>query len=392
MNEKEHDSTKEEDIRGTTKHDASGEEADPINTIISATGNSVSRQRYRMLMLGTAEKVGPCMLSYLQPLQTSYPGLYELCAELPEKKSADFETRAYFTRAAYELCAKHEWTEDVVHAAAAFTLELCSMYYTNRIFDRKGGERILSRPNNQVIAAMLTRDFASQALKDATKNLEEKTAHEIQTLLERVNQDFYEGQFYELNLNVPPAESRLAEEQLLQEYYKRNYLMNNSLFEKIAIASALLSDASTEQKEAMAQFGRNYGMMLQIINDIADFVPASLVQGTEEKIPEDAYADLKQGRLTLPAIHALFHAAPNDRRQISQALSVIHFTEPELINVTRMLLRNKSIRYAQRMAEQFARDAKSCLSIFPAEQRIPLEDMCFIAYTNRYYKALQKLK
>ncbi len=352
----------------------------------------INKIEYKKLMLETSRKIGPIILKYLEPLKKESKELYEICSELPRKKIGTFETRAYLLRMAFEICSGKKWKKEVMYACAAVELELVSMYYSNRIFDEKGGEKILSQPKNQFIASMITRDLASQVLTMACKNYDYKTFIKIKDILDESNKDVYIGQFIDININLYKPGINLDFNKLLDSYYKRVYLMNDSFFEKIAIIGAILGNGTKKQIKALANFGKNYGTMLQIINDISDFVPPMFRLGTNEKTPLDAYSDVKNGKLTLPIIYTLTYGNNEEKKLIKSILGNKNVESKKLLELTKILLLNKSIKFSQQKAYEFAKKAKINLSIFPKKKRIYLEGMCFVAYTNKYYKALQKFK
>src|SRR3989344_7135233 len=186
------------------------------------------KEEYKRIMLETSQKIGPVILGYLEPLKKENQELYRICSELLKKKIGTFETRAYLLRISFEICSGKEWTKEIMHVCAAIELELASMYYTNRIFDDKGGEEILSQPKNQFMAAMITRDLASQALTKACSKVDYNTFVRIKDLFDEINKIFYIGQFFEVSYNIYKPSIKLDFENLLQLYYKRNYGVNNS--------------------------------------------------------------------------------------------------------------------------------------------------------------------
>jgi len=350
------------------------------------------KEDYKKLMLETSKKIGPVILEYLEPLKKENQELYKICLELLKKKIGTFETRAYLLRISFEVCSEKQWTKEIMHACAAIELELASMYYTNRIFDDKGGKEILSQPKNQFMAAMITRDLASQALTKACSKVGYETFIRIKDLFDEINKIFYIGQFFEVSYNIYKPSLKLDFDKLLQLYYKRDYGVNNSFFEKLAMIGAILGKGTKKQVEALANFGKDYGMMLQIINDIGDFVPPKYNLGTEEKLPEDAYSDIKHGKLTFPIIYSLTHGNKEENKLVIEALTNPNIEDTKLIEVTKILVKNGSIDFSKKTALDFVRKAKSYLKIFPKDKKGLFEEMCFVSFTNRYYKALSKFK
>ncbi len=61
--------------------------------------------------------------------------------------------------------------------------------------------------------------------------------------------------------------------------------------------------------DAWHEFGREYGRAFQITDDLFDFI------GDQEVMGKAAGSDIRGGRVTLPLIAALAHAAPHERRR-----------------------------------------------------------------------------
>ncbi|MFH1759135.1 MAG: polyprenyl synthetase family protein [Patescibacteria group bacterium] len=353
----------------------------------------MQKELYKKLMLETSKKIEPTIFGYLKPLKKENEELYDICSELLKKKIGTFETRAYLLRISFEACAGKKWTQDIMHACVAIELELASVYYTNRIFDDKGGKEILSQPNNQFIAAMITRDLASQALTRACRAVDYKTFVKIKDLFDEINKVLYIGQFLDINVNLYKPKMNFNFDKMLNLYYRTNDGFNNSFFEKLAMIGGILGNGTERQIKALGNFGRNYGMALQIINDIGDFVPPEDNAGTDEKIPDDSYSDIKHRKLTLPIIYTLTKGSNEEREIIIKVLEKgKRATIKELRKITEILVNNGAIAYSQNIVRDFIHKAKSCLSVFKEKDRNLIEGVCFIGYSNRYYKALRKFK
>jgi geranylgeranyl pyrophosphate synthase len=237
----------------------------------------------------------------------------------------------------------------------------------------------------------ITRDLASQALTRACKKINYETFVKIKDIFDEINKIFYIGQFFEIEWNIYNSKTKIDWEELMDLYYKRNYGVNNSFFEKIGIIGAILGGGTEKQIKSLSEFGKNYGMMLQIINDIGDFVPQDENRGTEEKLSEDAHSDLIHGKLTLPIIYTLTKDNKN-KETIIEALNNRKYKKSDLVKVTKILLKNGSIDFSEKVAMDFMKKAKKSIENFPTEKRKFLSTMGVIAWTNRYYKALEQFK
>jgi geranylgeranyl pyrophosphate synthase len=172
------------------------------------------------------------------------------------------------------------------------------------------------------------------------------------------------------------------------------YMINAHFYEKMAdMASVLAMSEDSKKIELLRKFGFHNGMGCQIVNDVADFVPAIDNEGTTEKLPEDAYSDVKHGKLTYPVIYTLHFGTDGERRRLIEVMNKsMKSDESELEELTRMLLSNGSIDFAKEKARQHSRQERKIPKFFEKEKRKYFKGMSVMATTNRFYKALEKYK
>ncbi len=82
-------------------------------------------------------------------------------------------------------------------------------------------------------------------------------------------------------------------------YYQRIYAKTASLFCAATEGAAILSDLPDAMIVQLRDYGYNFGMAFQIIDDILDFT------GDENSLGKPAGSDLRQGTLTLPFFYFL---------------------------------------------------------------------------------------
>ena len=73
---------------------------------------------------------------------------------------------------------------------------------------------------------------------------------------------------------------------------------------------ALLAGAPDDQVEALTQYGYNLGCAFQLVDDLLDYTADAQVLG------KAIGTDLKEGKMTLPLIHALAQANQEDRQRM----------------------------------------------------------------------------
>jgi octaprenyl-diphosphate synthase len=121
---------------------------------------------------------------------------------------------------------------------------------------------------------------------------------------------------------------------------------------------ALLGGTNEQMEQAMEAFGLNLGITFQLIDDILDFT------GDPQEMGKPVCNDLKEGKITLPFIHALRQASPTEQDQLRHAVK-----ESDVAKLARELLpllkKYGSIEYARQLARKYTMAAQANLEAFP---------------------------
>jgi len=123
---------------------------------------------------------------------------------------------------------------------------------------------------------------------------------------------------------------------------------------------ALYSGAEPDLVQRMARYGRWLGMAFQITDDLLDLM------GEERVTGKSLGTDLDQNKPTLPLIYFLSHASADKVSRLQQILSSPGNHKRESLRP--FLIESGSLRYASRMAEEFAGKAKGELSGLPSSE------------------------
>ncbi len=142
-----------------------------------------------------------------------------------------------------------------------------------------------------------------------------------------------------------------------EQYFEVTIRKTAALMSAACQIGAILGGVSEAQEEAMTQFGLNLGITFQVVDDILDFT------GDESRLGKPVINDLKEGRITLPLIHALAHANDADRRRLKDlAQEVTPESAPEILA---LLEKNGSLDYAREQARHYTLKAQENLEVFP---------------------------
>jgi geranylgeranyl pyrophosphate synthase len=143
--------------------------------------------------------------------------------------------------------------------------------------------------------------------------------------------------------------------QTIRDYLQRIGGKTASLFSCACEGAAVVSDAPEEWIAALRDYGYNYGMAFQIVDDILDFT------GDEAEMGKPVGSDLMQGTLTLPAL-LLVEKHPDDN-PVQE-----YFTRPNPDALAEAITAVRSEGIAEEsyeMARDFSRRAIEALSPLP---------------------------
>ncbi|HWT64731.1 MAG TPA: polyprenyl synthetase family protein, partial [Terracidiphilus sp.] len=135
--------------------------------------------------------------------------------------------------------------------------------------------------------------------------LEEKSLRVLDVLIE-LTQQMVEGELLQIQL--------LGKAVSEAQYYDLIFRKTACLFSGSMRLGAVLAGATAEQETNLATFGRSVGLAFQIVDDVLDLT------ATEEVLGKPVASDLREGKATLPVIHAIDHGTARDRQAIQRVL------------------------------------------------------------------------
>jgi octaprenyl-diphosphate synthase len=221
---------------------------------------------------------------------------------------------------------------------------------------RRGRRSVNSRWGNDI--TVLAGDFLytkSMSMALSQDNLR------ILRLLSDVTLRMIEGELLEIegNGNLATAEAHHV------DIIRRK---TADLFSACTHIAAMLAEAGPEKEQALARYGLNLGICFQMVDDLLDFTADEKVLG------KPALNDLREGKLTLPAIFLLRRAGAGARDLVSAVLDDRGFgrvTREELVAMAR---EQGALDEARALAVRYAEDARRDLRLFdPSPYRDALE-------------------
>ena len=133
---------------------------------------------------------------------------------------------------------------------------------------------------------------------------------------------------------------------------------------------ALLAETEPAAEQALMDFGKNFGIAFQLIDDVIDY------DGDPVQLGKPVGTDFKEGHVTLPLLHLYQKADPDLKNEIENFINNEHLGQKELDYIVERMQEFKALEYSLDLARDFMSKAKEALrSInFPApEHRHALE-------------------
>ncbi|MBW2411743.1 MAG: polyprenyl synthetase family protein [Deltaproteobacteria bacterium] len=251
-----------------------------------------------------------------------------------------------------KLCGYHEDYAKTVSTALEY-LHAATLLHDDIVDDailRRGKTVAHSLYGNAT--TVLVGDFLlARALAICADSGKIKVIHIISDLTENMST----GEVHQL---MRKGDVNITEDEYLEVIRRKTAV----LFQAACTVSAVIADAPAEKEKALADFGYNLGIAFQMADDLFDYTMDTTDLGKE------VGADLREGKLTLPVIHALKQANPSDRAQMIKIIQNEAFTVDEFNVFVDLLKKNDGIAYTERKAAFCIDKAKAALSVFEASK------------------------
>lgn len=172
-----------------------------------------------------------------------------------------------------------------------------------------------------------------------------------------------------------------GKEDYIELYFKRLYLISSALFRMTADLIMDLLNYKGKEKQNIIRYAECYGIMMQIVNDAADFV---YDEGTVAKKKADVLSDLRNLTITLPLV---FHF--NHQHKPGLVEAYLEKKDKEIINekhneILAELINSNAISATIKVGKQIAKQAAGYIRTDIVSSKY-LFSMLRIAEFNRYY-------
>ena len=144
-----------------------------------------------------------------------------------------------------------------------------------------------------------------------------------------------------------------------EQYFDIIYKKTAALFAATCRLGGVLNGGSDGQLADLEEYGAQFGMAFQIIDDLLDYT------GDEKKMGKPVLSDLTEGRITLPLIYSLNNGNRTEQEQIKKFIREKESVPDYKQKILSILRSNGSLDKAYQKAESFSRLAQKAVGRFP---------------------------
>jgi octaprenyl-diphosphate synthase len=173
--------------------------------------------------------------------------------------------------------------------------------------------------------------------------------------LARISENMSQGEIYQL---MRKGDVNISEEEYLEVIGRKTAV----LFQGACRVGAIIAEAPEQKLSALSDYGFHLGVAFQMVDDLIDYTSDTATLGKE------IGADLKEGKLTLPVIHALEVAEDQDRLEIESLIAKKDFSHQEFDALVKKLKKYDGIAYTKNQAAAYVAKSKEALAAFASSE------------------------
>jgi octaprenyl-diphosphate synthase len=141
---------------------------------------------------------------------------------------------------------------------------------------------------------------------------------------------------------------------------------------------AILGCVDTEKRTALREFGYHVGMAFQLTDDMLDYIASDTTLG------KHTGTDLREGKITLPLIHALKQASDEEKNFVSGLLEKPRITKKDFEQVKKTIEAHDGMGYTLRRSVEHIEKAKRQLEVFsPSDYKTALLNLADYIVSRR---------
>ncbi|MGM0417748.1 MAG: polyprenyl synthetase family protein [Thermodesulfobacteriota bacterium] len=176
---------------------------------------------------------------------------------------------------------------------------------------------------------------------------------EIVNEVAKITEDMSQGEIHQL---INKGDFKTTE----SVYYDIIKRKTAVLIEGACRTGARIAKADEEKVSILGEYGYNLGIAFQMADDLLDYISDA------DALGKNSGADLREGKLTLPLIHAMENCSEKEKTFLdSQIRNALNGIEPDFPKVLSVIEQYSGLSYTQKVAQKHVNKARQVLSVFP---------------------------
>ena len=205
--------------------------------------------------------------------------------------------------------------------------------------DERRGQQSVNAVYNNKIAVLIGDHILSTALLNACQT----SNNDIVSYLSKLGQTLSNGEILQLTAN---SSSQISE----QDYYDVIKQKTAALFEACCTMGAMSVTSDAQLIHDFAMFGQKLGIIFQIRDDIFDYF-------SSDKLGKPTGNDMREGKLTLPAIHCVLQANDSAITSLAQKVKQHEADDEDIQKLIQFTIDNGGITYAEQQMQRLHTEA-----------------------------------
>jgi geranylgeranyl diphosphate synthase type I len=185
----------------------------------------------------------------------------------------------------------------------------------------------------------------------APPEMKAATFKEIIRSIADAAKNFYEGEAMDIEFG-----SRF--DVSLSEYMVMVEKKTGQLYWLAGKGGALIGKGSREQIENLASYGRYFGIMFQIKDDLLNILTDQKILGKQMM-----GRDIPNGKRTLMLIHAFSQVNTIQKKRLTMVVGNEKASQRDVLDIIDIFRETGSIKYAQNILQEFRDKTKACLEV-----------------------------
>ncbi len=144
-----------------------------------------------------------------------------------------------------------------------------------------------------------------------------------------------------------------------EEYLKIISAKTAKLFATACEIGAVITGENDKYQNALEQYGHNLGIAFQIVDDALDY------SAKQEALGKTIGDDLREGKITLPVIHAYRNGNNEDKEFWKRTLEQEDIKDGDLDHAILLINNTNSLGYSISIAKNYVQNAKNLIKLLP---------------------------